>query len=70
MGRNGAGQLGRAVLNKAARNVAGANLTIRIETLMILADMRNAANTYDFGGLQTSWIGFCGQGAPRPEDQC
>ena len=41
---NGAAQLDRAALNKAARKVVGANITIRIETLMILADMRNTAN--------------------------
>ena len=43
---NGAGQLDRAVLNETARKVAGTNITIWLETLMILSDMRNATNHY------------------------
>ena len=42
----GAGQIDRAVINKTARKVIGTNMTIRIETLMMLADMRNAMNHY------------------------
>ena len=43
---SGAEQLDRAVLNKTARKVVGTNQTMRLEILMILADMRSTWNHY------------------------